>query len=288
MFENIYKKFFSAICAVLFIIFILSVYLIYLRLTKQNYGQAEYEISSKPRANIRYLDGIDMIYWINLDRSTDREILMKQLLKDEEFNGIPIERVSAVDGKTPDLVYPRLQLMYKQKNDYEYACMLSHLDTIRKFSRTSLPVALIMEDDVTLEFKKYWRKSVREIMTNAPPDWEIIQLCYNTPNNINQFQLYERNLYNKTVCAAAYLIKNSAAKRLINDIFENGKYKLESYIIHHADCYIFNKTVTYTYKYPLFIYRTGNDSLLHPQDLKDHERSKKQIEKMYSNLTLSV
>lgn len=283
MLEIVYRKFSSAICAMLFIIFLWLVYLIYLQITKQNYGQAEYEIISKPRANIRYLDGIDIVYWINLDRSTDRHALMTTLFQDGEFQGMPIERISAVDGKNSDLVYPRLQIMYKQKNDYEYACMLSHLDTIRKFSRTNLPVALIMEDDVTLEFKKYWRKSVREIMTKAPPDWEIIQLCYNTQGNINQFSLYERNLYNKTVCAAAYLIKNSAAKRLIGEIFENEKYNLESYIIHHADCYIFNKCITYTYKYPLFIYRTNNDSLLHPQDLKDHERSKKQIENMYSN-----
>jgi GR25 family glycosyltransferase involved in LPS biosynthesis len=230
------------------------------------------------------MDGVDIIYWINLDRSTERRSTMTRLFQDEVFNNIPIERVSAVDGNNTKAVYPRLNFMYKQKNDYEYACMLSHLDTIRKFSRSDLPVALIMEDDITMEFKKYWRKSVREIMANAPADWEIIQLCYITQNNLNHFNLYERNLHNKTVSAAAYLIKNSAAKRLINGIYKNGKYELESYIIHHADCYIFNKTVTYTYKYPFFIYKTGNDSLLHPQDLKDHERSKMQIVKMYNNL----
>jgi GR25 family glycosyltransferase involved in LPS biosynthesis len=253
-------------------------------LDADQHGGAEYEIMNKPRENIKYMDGVDIIYWINLDRSTERRSTMTRVFQDEVFNNIPIERVSAVDGNNTKAVYPRLSFMYKQKNDYEYACMLSHLDTIRKFSRSDLPVALIMEDDITMEFKKYWRKSVREIMAGAPADWEVIQLCYNTQNNIKRFDLYERNQFNKTVCAAAYLIKNSAAKRLISSIYKNGKYELESYIIHHADCYIFNKTVTYTYKYPLFIYKTGNDSLLHPQDLKDHEWSKMQIIKMYNNL----
>lgn len=284
MFEAIYNKFKTVIAAILIIIILWLLYFIYIKLSHGNHSHAEYELMNGPRNNINYMDGVDVIYWINLDRSTDRRATMTRVFQDDAFNNVPIERVAAVDGKDPKSVYPRLSFMYKQKNDYEYACMLSHLDTILKFSRSDLPVALIMEDDVTLELKKYWRKSVREIIANAPPDWEIIQLCYITQNNLNRFNLYERNVHNKTVSAAAYLIKNTAAKRLVNSMYKDGKYELENYIIHHADCYIFNKTVTYTYKYPLFIYRTGNDSLLHPQDLSGHERSKMQIVKMYSNL----
>jgi GR25 family glycosyltransferase involved in LPS biosynthesis len=254
---------------------------------KNNYSPHEQELINPAKQNIKYMDGIDIIYWINLDRSIDRRNHMEKVFQDPVFQNIQIERMSAVDGKNPSIVYPKLNFMYKQKNDYEYACMLSHLETIRRFSRTNYEVALIMEDDITLEFKKYWRKSVREIMENAPPDWEIIQLCYNTNNNPNLFKLYERNTRNKTVCAAAYLIKNRAAKKIINDIYNDGKYNLEHYIIHHADCYIFNKTVTYTYKYPYFIYKTNNDSLLHPEDLKSHERSKIKVIEMYNNLTLS-
>ena len=37
-----------------------------------------------------------------------------------------------------------------------------------------------------------------------------------------------------------------------------------------------------------FIYKTNNDSLLHPNDLKDHERSKTQIINMYNKLTSIV
>jgi GR25 family glycosyltransferase involved in LPS biosynthesis len=177
--------------------------------------------------------------------------------------------------------------MYKQKNDYEYACMLSHLETIRRFSRTNHEVALIMEDDITLEFKKYWRKSVREIINNAPSDWEIIQLCYiinGNQTNPNQFKLYQRNIRNTCVSAAAYLINNRTAKKIINSIYIDGKYNLEHYLIHHADCYIFSKSITYTYKYPYFIYKSNNDSLLHPEDLNHHERSKLKVIEMYKNI----
>lgn len=276
-------RFLFFVCAIIIIVFaIIQYYHLYVN---PIYTEHEYEIINKPRPNINYMDGIDAIYWINLDRSNDRRMQMNLFFKDPVFKNMKIERVSAVDGKRPDTVYPRLQFMYKQKNDYEYACMLSHLDTINMFSKTNYNVSLIMEDDLTMELRPYWRKSIKEVIDGAPKDWEIIQLCYNTQANIKNFSLYERNVRNKTVCAAAYLISNRAAKRLIAEIYSDNKYNLEHYIIHHADCYIFNKLITYTYKYPYFIYKTNNNSLLHPEDLNSHERSKRQVLEMFKGLS---
>ena len=258
--------------------------------TIQIYKNEEYEIRNLPRPNVDYMDGVDVIYWINLDRSPDRRIEMTKFFKDDAFGNVPTERISAVDGKLPKLVYPLLRFMHKQKNDYEYACLLSHLETIRKFSLTNKPVALIMEDDLTLELKPYWRKTVQEIIDDAPADWEVIQLCYivnGRETNPMRFKLYERNIRNKCLSAAAYLISNSAAKKFIKDIYRNGKYNLEHYIIHHADCYIFSKCVTYIYKYPYFIYKTNNDSLLHPEDLGDHELSKMKVLRMFNQLSIT-
>jgi len=267
------------ICILLFISYKLY------ELTNRNAMFDDYYIKINKPTHNNYLDGIDIIYWINLDRSTDRRQIMTQLFQDPVFQNKKIERISAVDGKIPSQVYPKINMIYKQKNNYEYACMLSHLETIRKFSNTNNETALILEDDVTLEFKPYWKNSIREIMNKAPPDWEIIQLCYITVNhNPERFNLYERNVNNKCVSAAAYLIKNSTAKQVIDSIYENGKYNLEHYINHHADCYLFTKCVTYTYKYPYFIYKTDNDSLLHPEDLGEHEYSKMKIERMYRKI----
>ena len=273
---------------VIVVLFIIIGLLLYFYSAKTSFKQDEYTISKPYNPNIKYMDGIDVIYWINLDRSNDRRIHMKTIFQDPVFKDIQIERIPAIDGRNSNMVYPKLNFMYKQKNDYEYACMLSHLETIRRFSRTNHDVALIMEDDITLELKKYWRKSVREIIENAPSDWEIIQLCYiinGNRTNPKQFELYQRNIRNTCVSAAAYLINNKTAKKIINDIYIDGKYNLEHYIIHHADCYIFSKTITYTYKYPYFIYKSNNDSLLHPEDLNHHERSKLKVIEMYKNLT---
>jgi GR25 family glycosyltransferase involved in LPS biosynthesis len=210
---------------------------------------------------------------------------MVNLFNNDEFNNIQIERVSAHDGKFPNPVYSKLNLTYKQKNDFEYACLTSHLETVRKFSNTSYETALIMEDDITLEFRPYWRKTVQQVMDEAPEDWEIIQLCYTSvEKDPMYFSTYEHITNSNCVCAAAYLINNKGAKRLMNSIYKNGKYNINPMYNHHADCFLFAMCNTYTYKYPYFIYKTDT-SLLHPEDIPDHLKAKIKVVNMYNILT---
>ena len=127
----------------------------------------------------KYFDAIDIIYWINLDRSENRRTNMEEILKK-----IPVknERISAVDGKTVPLEEILSHFILNKINitNYEYACTLSHLNTIKKFSETDYKYALIFEDDVTLEFVKYWDKKISTIINEAPNDWEVLLLNYIT------------------------------------------------------------------------------------------------------------
>jgi hypothetical protein len=50
-----------------------------------------------------YLDGVDAIYYINLDRSIDRRNDMENLFRDSVFRGIPTIRFAAYDGKREDM-----------------------------------------------------------------------------------------------------------------------------------------------------------------------------------------
>ena len=112
-------------------------------------------------SGINYLDGIDVIYWINLKRSTDRKNNMEKLFKDDAFDNIPNSRIDAYDGKLdPQLIFDKLTITEVTKTITEYACLLSHLESIRTFNESDHNVALIMEDDATLEFKKYWKKNL--------------------------------------------------------------------------------------------------------------------------------
>jgi len=220
----------------------------------------------------KYFDAIDIIYWINLDRADIRRKNMMEML---EHLPVKNERISAVDGKkisTQELLtfFIKKENIETQLNNYEYACLLSHLNTINKFSKTDYKYALILEDDTTLEYVKYWNKKISGIINEAPNDWEIIMLNYIYHVPIQN--LYEVN--NNIASTQAYIINNTAAKQFINKYYINYKYDLTSFDTYNADFFLFNRLKTYCYKYPYFTYSIDNDSFIHTDHLNMHKLAK--------------
>ena len=236
--------------------------------------------------NKRYLDGIDVIYWINLDRATDRKEKMEKLFQDPVFEGIKIIRISAFDGtkENPRLKF-KLERMHDianvnyDKRDNEYAILYSHLNTIRTFSNTDYKNALIVEDDLSLDYKKYWKKSIQEVIDNAPKDWEILKLnsfagkihtklytlwhtfILKLPKHIRpENKKWMSSLLTGDFCSNGYVIHNNAAKSLMHRLYRHGKYEISNTYIHASDVLIFNELKTYIYKYPFFTYDDNNIS----------------------------
>ena len=217
-------------------------------------------------SNQNYLDGVDIIYWINLERAKDREKHMKKVLDDPIFNNIMTRQFKAIDVNGDKNIYDMLDIKEKKMSDNEYACLLSHLETIRKFSKSNYENALIFEDDVSLDYKKYWDKTIQEVIDNAPKDWEILKLYCGkiTPYKkvYNLWKLDKINYKHSDWGTVSYLINNKAAKKIIKSIYINGKYKLENNIKHQADLYIYLKLKTYGYKYPFFTFRKNNNTYI--------------------------
>lgn len=230
----------------------------------------------------RYMQGVDIVYWVNLDRSHERRELMETVFSDPVFENTPNQRFPAIDGKTVD-VFSYFEPSEKETprlNNVEYACLISHLEVIRTFSESDYAVALIMEDDMTLEFKDYWKKPINDIIEEAPTDWEVIQLCY-----IGQpaVELYDAWRFS----TGAYIINKKGAAKLMELKEKGTTYDLKQHPnapYLHADSFIFSYLKTYCYKYPMFIYKDDNDSLLHPTDIDSHKESKQRIVKMYENI----
>ena len=127
-----------------------------------------------------------------------------------------------------------------------------------------------------MDFVKYWNKSIKTIIDNAPKDWDIIMLNYNSNGSIKLNDLYTLN--NGDIwCAGAYIINKNSAVKFINNIFKDGKYKLNVNKKHTADNYLFSNLKTYTYKYPYFTYPDNNDSTIHSENLQGHMNSKNRI-----------
>ena len=181
----------------------------------------------------------------------------------------------------------------------EYACLLSHLETIRIFSKTNYENALILEDDLSIEYKKYWTKTLKEIIDDAPKDWEIIKLfsSYKCLHN-NLYTVwdktftsgYDRNNLlrnNADWSTISYVINNKSAKKFIQEIYHNKKYVLrDTYkgdvLLHFADYLIYKMLKTYVYKYPLFSIRKKHDTYI--QNYKISLKEAKKINKTRKNL----
>lgn len=233
----------------------------------------------------KYLDGIDIIYWINLDRSPDRRESMEKMFQDDVFSGIKNKRISAIDGDD-DNIYDMMEGNNLNHTPGVYGCLLSHLNAIKEFNESKYEVALIMEDDCTLELKKYWKKSVKEIIQNAPSDWEIIMLCYNVGKHHdlwNWTNVSKDYINSHMPSTGAYIINKKGSFKIMNDIYSDNIYNLNPNVSHHSDSFIFFTLNTYCYKYPMFIYETENESLL-GHDIHEHNISKERIIEQYEQL----
>ena len=229
----------------------------------------------------KYLDSIDAIYWINLKRSTDRKKHMEEILKNINIQNT---RIDAIDEKNIDLSKYVYNLDYKRGSKYEYACLLSHLKAIKTFLESNNNIALILEDDITLEFSNFWDKSISTVIKGAPPNWDILMLSYT--------QLFPvKNLYskynvdkNRITGAISYLINKKGARKLLNSIdIINQKYYFEDDLEPKSDVYIYAKLNTYCYKYPYFTYRTNNTSTIHDSHLTYHLLAKRVLVRLWKD-----
>jgi GR25 family glycosyltransferase involved in LPS biosynthesis len=76
-------------------------------------------------------DLIDAIYYINMDKSIERNNWMKKVLQDEVFDTMKKHRITGVDGTRKDILsFLDTNLKNMNKNQHHpkiYACLLSHL-----------------------------------------------------------------------------------------------------------------------------------------------------------------
>jgi GR25 family glycosyltransferase involved in LPS biosynthesis len=225
-----------------------------------------------------YLDGIDVVYWINLDRAKDRqEHMEKNVLNDEIFKDKKVIRSSAIDYKDNNLDKYLKFNVHGRVSNKEYACLVSHLATINAFSKTNYKNALIFEDDASLDYKKYWTKSIEKIMNAAPKNWEIIKLYIHPKYEVKSLYklwkpkcIYKNGEFDTLADwgCIAYIINNKAAKKLMDKLYVNGKYNLPDNTVHVSDYLIFDYCKTYTYKYPYFCTRAKNKTYVQVEDCK--------------------
>lgn len=220
--------------------------------------------------NVSLINNIDKIYWINLEKSLYRKSKMIQILNNFNIENI---RISAYDGGLEENINEKY--FYSESNTFpnysnkEYAILLSHLTTIEKYCfsiNNKYGVALICEDDLSLDFINYWKEDIKTIVDNAPCDWEIIMLGYFSLN-LNRLNKYEK--WNNEWSAISYLVNHRKINK-INDLKKSGKWICNEHDLMVSDNYLFSKFNTYVYKYPYFTFPNNNTSTFHEDHLDYH------------------
>jgi mannosyltransferase OCH1-like enzyme len=241
----------------------------------------EFKLNQHVLNNIKnnYNNMIDIpIYYINLDRSTDRKKYMEDQFK--YYNITNYNRISAIDGKkiqnTSKGFIDNIKYVnnYNKLTAYEIACTLSHLKTINLIDNNNNDYALILEDDCSLDLITFWKDNLLNLINkNIPKDWEIVQLfsfnCYDLSNNI----YYTKHVIgNECTSTLAYIINKLAIKKIMNYIYPDftlGKYINNNLFpkIGAADNFIYDLVNTYNINIPLFYPNIILDSTIHTEHL---------------------
>jgi hypothetical protein len=196
-------------------------------------------------------------YWINLDSAKSR---YNNMISEFEKNGIT--------NHTRIPAYPSIGETKRLK---ENACCRSHLQAVMHFLlKSNDPYALICEDDLTFELKQYWKKSVEEVVNEAPNDWGIIQLAtilQRLEEKTGKMDTYFKWSDQRSSSCLAWVIHRKCAVDLLNTyLSQKNIYEFATPDCWSSGVYIrvdkYTKYTSYTYKYPMFVYPDDNDSQL--------------------------
>ena len=214
------------------------------------------------------------IYYINLERSTERNLRMC-----ETFGRL--KRIDAYDGTILDSysdIYIQPELRHQQSN-YVCACSFSHIKAIITAYNDMKDEVIIMEDDIHVSYKSLWRETLSDIVYNAPTNTMCIQLSCSNPthilNNIVNGKHYIKwDVKHKSYSAGAYYINRQGMKVIYDTYYNSSSSRIELLSSNVSNVYadgdiIYPKINTCLYYLPLFDFQVSN-STIHQEDLSQH------------------
>lgn len=218
------------------------------------------------------------LYCISLkDRDDRRRYIKKHLSK------LNIEYIDAVDTRNDkykqykhevsDRAWKSLDELLKTKiRKYHHSltpgaigCYLSHLKIYKKMIEQNDELAVIFEDDITVE-KNDYDKKLGKILKNYPKRYDILMLGYsNLSNHIDRGKYFELDINGRFHGTHSYIItKKGAMKILQNDDLIN--IQIDSFLsLLHRN----NKLKIGFLKMPLFLYGNFNSDIQLPLKILD-------------------
>lgn len=189
---------------------------------------------------------------------------------------IPNTRISAIDGKTEDVMKYIHCIDSKAINDgqpvteYEIACCLSHLRAIHSLKTLSGEYFLVLEDDVSFENMKYIPFDLETIVKGCPP-FDILQL-HKITQGIPLNTMYTK--WGKGLSGTACYIVSRNGVRTITDKFRFEKDILQNKLseINVADITLYEDFTMFTYLFNIAS-TLNTHSTIHSDHIEYHKTS---------------
>jgi hypothetical protein len=236
------------------------------------------------------------VYWINLDRATDRRLCME---KQFARRNITHHRVSAIDASVDAWWQAFIPEQPPQQYQGSVACELSHYKAMHSFLQSNAPVALILEDDLSFEFEGWWSENLIDTINGAPQGWETLQLGVITVSDgwsllVDNGKQYQKRftLYYSTMAYAVtrdYVLWLFAQRQIPTQepVLKVQLPRLWWTTGNPEDHLLVCARSSYTLFPPLFTYPLDNESLVLKSTERDrfHMDSKERILKWYNEPT---
>ena len=237
----------------------------------KNYNNYSFQIwknkclYSEYNINYNKINNINLILWINLDRSVERRNNMENILKNIN---IPNIRINAIDGDTANLNYN----FHPNMNKYEKGCVLSHLTAIEYLQYVDGDYFMICEDDITFKNINLFNNDLKHIIENAPMfDFLLLsKICYQKLDDL--YTDYNNSKFKSYIYGAGCYIISRNCINIFKDIINNN-IKTGIDIIGESDHYLYDNKKTYVYKYNFIDIINNNDSTIHLDHHSVHVRS---------------
>jgi GR25 family glycosyltransferase involved in LPS biosynthesis len=226
------------------------------------------------------------IYYINLERALDRKINMENRYKN-------IKRIEAYDGnnikKYNDII---LKDNYGESWN-EIGCSLSHVKAIKKAYENNDKEAIILEDDMSDEYKDKWELQIDEIVElSKNNNVESINLHCVNPKEISRminikakFSKWNWHKWSN----GAYYINRNGMKKILDFYIRDNKidFKNNKKIVDYkADSGALLPLInSYVYTKPLFIHDNKGSYIQPKKDLHVHDDAYKLIKGYFDNIS---
>lgn len=258
------------VCIPLILYLVFRIYVKYTDMKSTEYGTllAKYNASLPPLTKSPVPC---KVFYINLDRSTDRrsnfETQAKALMLD-------YQRISAVNGRLIKNVSGGSIGGLEYTNDFpnlstsELACTLSHVKAIRTAYDQNLDLAMVCEDDASFELHRLWPDNlIQTLVDKLDPSIGILQLAWSFVNTTNPRTMctYEKDYTirpyprgGKCWMTLAYII----TRKGMEDVLTHSSHTSGNAVHLHsngntdmgeADAYIFQSTTTVNSGYPIMV-----------------------------------